>query len=140
MAKYTVTYSCGHDGVVELFGPGKERERKLEWYQNVAVCPECYKAQKQAEVAKANEGLVALTGSEKQVAWAMEIRGKYLADLIERLEQTAKARFANVDADRLQVALEAAKANARILVNKVTEAKWWIDNQYGVDAALKQLR
>ena len=40
----------------------------------------------------------------------------------------------------VQVALEAAKANARTLVNKVTEAKWWIDNQYGVDAALKQLR
>lgn len=140
MTKYTVTYSCGHDSTVELFGPGKERERKLEWYQNVALCPECYKAQKQAEVARANEGLVALTGSDKQVAWAMEIRGKYLADLIERLEQTAKARFATVDADRLQVALEAAKANARTLVNKVTEAKWWIDNQYGVDAALKQLR
>lgn len=131
MAKYTVTYSCGHDGVVELFGPGKERERKLEWYRDVAVCPECYKAQKQAEVAKANEGLVALTGSEKQVAWAMDIRGKYAEECAAKA-----ARLAEIDAARAQYALDTIRA----LMNKVTEAKWWIDNQYNIDAALKQLR
>lgn len=42
--KYEVTYSCGHTGTEELFGPGKDRERKLWWFANRAICPECYKA------------------------------------------------------------------------------------------------
>lgn len=49
MAKYNVTYSCGHDGVVDLSGPGKDRERKLEWYSTSAQCPDCYRAAKKAE-------------------------------------------------------------------------------------------
>lgn len=43
--KYDVTYSCGHDGVVSLLGEGAERERKLAWYADCGLCPECYKAQ-----------------------------------------------------------------------------------------------
>lgn len=49
--KYDITYSCGHDGVVTLFGKNKEREKKLEWYADCAVCPECYKAQMAAKEA-----------------------------------------------------------------------------------------
>lgn len=41
--KYDVTYSCGHEGTVELFGPGKERDRKLAWIQGSALCPEYQK-------------------------------------------------------------------------------------------------
>ena len=50
MAKYTVNYSCGHGThTVELFGPGKERERKIAWYEKNIVCPECYKTSKKSE-------------------------------------------------------------------------------------------
>ena len=49
--KYTVTYSCGHSGTVELFGPERDRERKLEWYRDSAVCPECYARQQTEERA-----------------------------------------------------------------------------------------
>ncbi len=57
--KYTITFSCGHEGTVELFGPNKDRERKLEWYRKQAVCPDCYKEQKaiEAEVKAEMEGL-----------------------------------------------------------------------------------
>ena len=51
MAKYDVTYSCGHTGIVELFGKNSERERKLKWYEE-GVCPECYKTQKRVEQEK----------------------------------------------------------------------------------------
>ena len=52
MAKYDVTYSCGHTGIVELFGKNSERERKLQWFSESGLCPECYKAQKRAEQEK----------------------------------------------------------------------------------------
>ena len=32
--KYNVEYSCGHKGTVELFGPTKDRESKIEWYEH----------------------------------------------------------------------------------------------------------
>ena len=42
MAKYEVHFSCGHTDVVQLFGPEKDRRRKIEWYENFGKCPECY--------------------------------------------------------------------------------------------------
>lgn len=41
MAKYTVTHNCGHTQTHELFGPGKERERKITWLQTTE-CKECW--------------------------------------------------------------------------------------------------
>ncbi|MCD7730449.1 MAG: hypothetical protein LUI05_03010 [Oscillospiraceae bacterium] len=49
--KYTVRCSCGHNDVVELFGKGADRERKIAWYETSGVCVECYKAAKRAEEA-----------------------------------------------------------------------------------------
>lgn len=56
MAKYTVTFSCGHEGSVELFGKVAEREKKIEYFEKNGLCRECYK-KKTEEAAKA-EGLV----------------------------------------------------------------------------------
>lgn len=44
MAKYGVTYACGHDGEVVLFGPNKDRESKLKWYAEYGTCPKCVAA------------------------------------------------------------------------------------------------
>lgn len=57
--KYDITYSCGHEGRVELFGKTSDRERKIYWYESSAVCPECYADQKkiEAEVKAEKEGL-----------------------------------------------------------------------------------
>ncbi len=49
--KYTVRCSCGHNDVVELYGKGADRERKIAWYETSGVCVECYKAAKRAEEA-----------------------------------------------------------------------------------------
>lgn len=44
MAKYEAKFSCGHTAEVTLFGPYAERDRKLAWYAESGLCPECYKA------------------------------------------------------------------------------------------------
>lgn len=56
MAKYTVTFSCGHEGSVELFGKVAEREKKIEYFEKNGLCRECYK--KKMEEAAKTEGLV----------------------------------------------------------------------------------
>lgn len=54
--KDIVTFSCGHEGMVNLLGKGSERERQLYAYKNYKVCPECYKKQQQEKAEK--EGLI----------------------------------------------------------------------------------
>lgn len=48
MAKYTINYNCGHSGEVQLYGPGRERERKIEWMEG-RDCPSCYGRARRAE-------------------------------------------------------------------------------------------
>lgn len=113
MAKYDVTYSCGHNGVIELYGPGAERERKLKWLASEGICPECYKAQLEAELGAFEEEhcLPALKGTEKQVAWARKIRKEQVTKALEIVEK-AKGD-------------DKAKAFWQWLVSK-TESKFWI--------------
>ena len=47
--KVNITYSCGHEGTIEVFGKAEERERKIKWFSEYGLCPDCYKAEKQTE-------------------------------------------------------------------------------------------
>lgn len=88
--KYYVTFSCGHEGEVNLYGKAAERDRRIAWYEEEGICPDCYRKMKEEERRKADEGLAAyadkieaewnlpeLEGTEKQVAWARKIRARY---------------------------------------------------------------
>lgn len=54
--KETIIMSCGHEETVEVFGPGKEREKKLKGYELYGLCKECYQKKRAAELQA--EGLV----------------------------------------------------------------------------------
>lgn len=121
-----ITYSCGHQGRVIITGTKEERKRKYEWYENVALCPECYKKQKEAEREKQHQeallktaGLPELTGTEKQIKWAIDIRAK-------ALEKWEKCKEANTPE-------EPAPEFVKFVENEIfagkTEAKWWIENR-----------
>lgn len=85
--KYTVTFSCGHEATVDLFGKTSERERRITWYEKEGICPDCYRKMKEDERRQADAELAAyadkietehnlpkLEGTEKQVSWARKIR------------------------------------------------------------------
>jgi hypothetical protein len=96
--KATVTRQCGHEEVVSIYGPYKDRARRLE-YEATKLCAACYRAHKSAEAdaAKAEVadvirrlGLPELEGTPKQVAWAMSIREKRVAELLERVRECGR--------------------------------------------------
>jgi hypothetical protein len=49
MGQERVNYSCGHSGYVNLYGPHKDRDRKVAWLEREGLCPDCYKRQQAAK-------------------------------------------------------------------------------------------
>ena len=85
-----VTFSCGHTGEVQLFGANKDRERKIKWYEESALCPECYKKQQEerGKELAAEYNLPEITGvSDKQIAFAESLRGRYLTSSEHELKK-----------------------------------------------------
>lgn len=79
------------------------------------------------------ETLPPLTGSEKQVAWATEIRDGALADLelVERMDASRPSMGEPADtkfAQRMTLR-PAAIAFLRDVYASRTDARWWIDNR-----------
>ena len=125
MSKYTITMACGHEEVHNIVGTNVhgEREKKAEWL-STRLCYECYKKQQAEEAAKAtaDANLPELTGSEKQIAWATDIRAKaapVIAAMQARIKEHAKKSPNQTAA--MQIVLDELRAQ--------TSAKWWIDNR-----------
>ena len=110
MAKYDITYSCGHDGVVSIGGKIDDRDRKLEWYKTEAVCPDCYRK------AKDNKG--------PQVR--IDARGKYIITNSYAVKDTLKSRGYRFGNDRAWT-YTAADESAF-----VAEYRWLKDQQWAI--------
>ena len=121
MAKYDIKYVCGHEGTVNLFGPTKDRNRRVEWLHTV-LCPECKKAEEEkARKEKEQElGLPDLIGSEKQIDWAGRIRQSICGMSKDTFELRACARE-GLTREALDKAMEYALSQEN--------ASWWIENR-----------
>lgn len=111
MGAYFGTYSCGHDGRLDIYGPTKNRQYIAD-KKFSGLCPECAKkayAKKIAAEAKENE-YPELTGTEKQVTWAMSLRSQFIED------------FSATQPKKHAVTLE-------WLIRSKTSARFWIDNR-----------
>lgn len=123
MAKYDVECpKCNTSYTVQLYGPGRDREWKLENFD--WTCDDCKEKARQEEnqkaaAANADAGLPALTGSEKQIAWAETIRKQKISTLEEAL--THRGISHSLDKDRFHASVAAIKNNS--------SARWWIDNR-----------
>lgn len=137
MAKETITFSCGHDCVVELFGRSADRKRRAEWMAS-DICPDCAaknrkeKAEQLAAEAEA-DGLPKLTGTEKQIVWAEQLR----ADFFKKADNRRAKSIAAMNASREKMSddeIEQYNCNLRewdegvayIASNKV-QSSWWIN-------------
>ena len=137
MAKATVKIICKECGKEFEATATKYNRREADAWEawaveHITTCPECKKAAAQAKAksrtaqiigkitAAAGVELVALTGSEKQIAWAEDLRAASIVDFVDTYGLTD----------------EEIGDNAAMLaqtINSEPSAKWWIDNR-DVDA------
>lgn len=139
MAWYYGTYNCGHKGKVNITGPSKDRLMKSEWHFS-GVCPDCYKKQMEAEkeqkhfeaTKKSMEmELPELSGTEKQVAWAITLRLKLIELLHERFEMIdKKLKDKGIDIIPGSDAKMSDVADAlEYFVQAHTDSKFWIESR-----------
>lgn len=133
MAKYDVTYACGHEGRENIIGPMKNRQ----WIADrkaAGLCSDCYlenlqrkreeENRKSTELAKEQE-LPELVGSLRQIAFSQTCRQKLLKQIDELIESEdgydrRRLQRAGLDKDKI------AEAIGYMLPQ--TSASWWIDN------------
>lgn len=135
--QYDVTYSCGHSGTVNLFGKGKEHERKLAFFRDCGLCPECYKAKKRKEEEQVPLGLkiqispfgtetpvnLAFTGNSYPVKDEIKKLGYYFSDLEAGLFGFAKSeKLWNKDISIDDMDVEIAKVKEVFPEIKIKEA------------------
>lgn len=120
--KVTIKYSCGHEGILEVFGKAEERERKIKYFEEFGLCPSCYKAEKSSEEKEVSEKhkLPGLKGSEKQISWASKIR-KGLIEKFEEEKQAIRKGAGDSFADFLNDFTNNYYKN--------DSSSWWIDHR-----------
>jgi hypothetical protein len=122
MAWNYINHTCGHQDRVQLYGPGRDRERKIAWLET-KPCPACVKTEREklraeeTEAAKQQSaGLPVFKGTEPQIEWAHRVRAMARPNLelaVGAYEGPFKEEF--------------TACSARIL--RQTSASFWIDNR-----------
>jgi hypothetical protein len=132
MAKYDVTYTCGHTGVIALFGKSSQREWMLEREEG-KLCPDCYHEElsrrreeenvKAAEANKAEE-LPGLTGTPKQIAWGETCRYNLLNRAQQTIDSYGKRVKEGMEDEFRKITVLGLQTIAQIL-----SSHWWIENR-----------
>lgn len=141
--KYYGTYSCGHEGCVNIIGPGKDREWKKE-QEFSGLCPDCYKKHAEESRKLQNEqaaerskemDLPELVGSPKQVAWANTLRIKFVDWLSKYVnnyyeDKSKKVLIKNNDGKHMLFTLDEIAKLEQFIYTEKADAKFWIDSRY----------
>lgn len=126
--------TCGYEFKhIAYRGNSKDARSYEKWAsENIDECPSCreerIKAEREKEAEEAAEaakskGWPELTGTEKQINWAVRIREEGLGAIIEKNEKHNKKGGASY---RL------VEAAVNTMLNKYKRASWWIDNRNNI--------
>lgn len=149
MAWYYGTYSCGHEGRVNIIGPVKDRQWKAD-REFSKMCPECWEKHLQqererqnreaAEKAKEME-LPELQGTERQVVWAITLRQK-LIDQLTKLAENDKELQTLSELYEVKLTPERVLTVRDYIIENKTSAKYYIDNRddYIIYTILKEMK
>lgn len=130
-----VMHVCGHEVLHDLGGPPRTRKWQAE-QRAKGPCPACKTLAWRTEVAiddatyamlAAERELPKLEGTDRQVAWAITLRGKLLDALPEKLVELN--RIADQRGHPRIVVPEEGIALIIQVVETETSAAWWIRNR-----------
>ncbi len=108
-----IRFLCGHMERVELDCTRDKAEPRAKRLGETRVCSKCYKENRNIERLSIATDLPKLKGTEKQIAWANNLRAKLIQKFPDH-PQEAKQAIAALSLD----------------------AKWWIDHRDEVDDQL----
>lgn len=109
MAKYSIIHSCGCKSVQNIVGKVSQRQAKADWF---AEQP-CFDCKGKVAIEETSE-MVSLKGSEKQIAWASQIRSDIKKVIDAKADQLSEKEKAIVDVLFAQ-----------------DNVKFWIDGRHG---------
>ena len=141
MAKATAICECkvcGKKFVVEH--ECCNRQEANRWEQRAAnqydTCDDCRARRRREEDAARREargakGILSLTGTVKQIAWAEEIRDRFENDIEREIEQREKRikklQDIGENTDKATETLEKIRATNDYILANYTDSKWWIE-------------
>lgn len=123
MAQYSITHTCEHGETVQIYGTNThgERDRRINWLES-KPCHDCLN----------NEALMdanPLTGSEKQVAWANNLRAEAIQKVNSIIED---ALHGSTGATRTQEWKESSRRSGEAIIREIkheNSARTIIDNR-----------
>lgn len=120
MAKATAECTCRKCGGEFTKVTYKQNRRLADEWEEWAptyfdLCEDCYKEEQDQEIAERAEGLPELSGSEKQIAWAIKIRDKFVRKKNE--SENRKDLFLILD----------------FMLQHEDQASFWIDHRHDED-------
>lgn len=141
MAKYDVKFMCGHIKTVDLSGKESDRQRKIAWLESSCNCSQC-EEKKALEASQARKELLlrngfafSFSGTEKQIAYAEDIVGNALANIIN--SESANDEYRIIAAKMLVAGMAAYKGVDFRSAKSVIENKAKIENY--VEGAIASL-
>ena len=136
MAWKTVNCSkCKNSYSVQMYGPHKTRDWKVSNWNG--ICDDCKEAAKLALVEQNKTGdLPELTGSNKQIAWAMKIRQEF----IDWGESVSKPEIEDIiedceDYHRIVADMGLVQAAMAFVLDKHS-AHWWIESRNSINSII----
>lgn len=121
MALTVVTYACGHTTEVQMYGKHADRDRAVA-AMATHDCPACR--------AKGSD----LVGTDKQIAWAMDIRATQMPKALAAHGEWSAKLAASPAPDAAKAHVQAALDAALTTIMERKSARAWIDRQ---DASLE---
>lgn len=126
---FTGTFSCGHEGSVEVGGYSDEYRQQAALGKFEGLCPHCQQKKIEEEREKEREearkvarelNLPELQGSEKQIKWALSIRNKVVEDLKPSIDYAEKL----FEKDPSNMVAKAYAKMGKDFINIQDSSKW----------------
>ena len=138
-----IKYVCGHEGTIEVYGKDDKRNYVASMKER-ELCPECYKKEQQrlSNQETQKNGFQELTGSEKQINWANQIRLEIHKSFLDSEKNERGLKFLKalkrVSED---VCIEDVEKEIKNYIETTKEAKEYIDNrgQYNLEFFTKKI-